>query len=49
MNLEQSYRIFHKIWISEYFCKITTTAITHSSHHVKATGFKTGKILTEKL
>ena len=29
--------------------KIVWTAITHSSHNIKVTDFKTGKMLTEKL
>ena len=53
MTLVQSYSIFYKIQILEYFLenyhKIVWTAITHSSHHVKAEEFKTGKILIEKL
>ena len=33
----------------ENYHKIVWTAITDSSHDVKATDFKTGKMLTEKL
>ena len=39
-----NFRIF-----SENYHKIVWTATAHSSHHVKATDFRTGKTLTEKL
>ena len=42
------YKLNFKIF-SENYHKIVWTAITHWSHHVKATDFKTGQMLTEKL
>ena len=51
VTLVQSYRINYEFefWnILENYHKIVWTAITHSSHHVKAIDFKTGKILREQ-
>ena len=48
VTLVQSFRIFYKFEFQSYH-KIVETAITHASHHGKATDIKTGDMLTEKL